>query len=145
MKLTLPQQDIYFEQLLYPNEPIYNIGANIRIEGHINYDVLNKAYIALINQHDAYRSILKGDLLSTTVETLPSYNTDLEFVDFSSDSNATQCAVDFMQANFKEAFDLTSEEVLFKFILIKVSEAHYHLYSKYHHVIVDGWGTSVMF
>ena len=25
--LTLPQQDIYYEQLLYPNEPIYNIGS----------------------------------------------------------------------------------------------------------------------
>jgi amino acid adenylation domain-containing protein len=145
MKLTLPQQDIYFEQLLYPNEPIYNIGANIRIEGHINYDVLNKAYIVLINQHDAYRSILKGDLLSTTIETLPSYNTDLEFVDFSSDSNAAQRAVDFMQTDFKETFDLTGEEVFFKFVLIKVNKVHYHLYSKYHHIIVDGWGTSVMF
>ncbi|WP_046744460.1 non-ribosomal peptide synthetase [Kordia zhangzhouensis] len=145
MKLTLPQQDIYFEQLVYPNEPIYNIGADIRIDGQVNYDILNQAYIALINQHDAYRSILKGDLLSTAIEILPSYNTALEYVDFSSDPQPEKAAANFMQADFKEAFDITSEKVLFKFVLIKVTETSYHLYSKYHHIITDGWGTSVMF
>ncbi|MGH1386750.1 amino acid adenylation domain-containing protein [Kordia sp.] len=145
MKLTLPQQDIYFEQLLYPNEPIYNIGANIRIEGNINYDILNQAYIALINQNDAYRSILKGDLLSTEIEILPSYNTPLECIDFSAEAHATKRAKEYMQNDFKVAFDITAKSVLFKFVLIKVAETTYHLYSKYHHIIVDGWGTSVMF
>jgi hypothetical protein len=36
--LTLPQQDIYFEQILYPNDAIYNIGAKIEIRGNINVD-----------------------------------------------------------------------------------------------------------
>lgn len=145
MKLTLPQQDIYFEQLLYPNEPIYNIGANVYIKGNINYDTLNKAYLALINQHDAYRSILKGDLLTTEIEILPAYETALGYVDFSSDPQPEKSATDYMQKDFKIAFDITSEEVLFKFELIKVDAETYHLYSKYHHIIVDGWGTSVMF
>ena len=55
MNLTLPQQDIYFEQLLYPNDPIYNIGAKIEIIGELDIEKLKQAYIELINQHDAYR------------------------------------------------------------------------------------------
>jgi len=145
MKLTLPQQDIYFEQLLYPNEPIYNIGANIRIEGSINYEILNQAYIALINQHDAYRSILKGNLLSTEIEMFPNYDTALEFIDFSAEAQPKARTAAYMENDFKVAFDITAEDVLFKFVLIKVAETSYHLYSKYHHIIVDGWGTSVMF
>ena len=145
MKLTLPQQDIYFEQLIYPNEPIYNIGANIRIEGNIDHDIMSQAYIALINQHDAYRSILKGNLLATEITMMPSCNKPLEFIDFSQEANAATLAHEYMHSDFKIAFDITAEEVLFKFVLIKVAENAYHLYSKYHHIIVDGWGTSVMF
>ena len=58
MKLTLPQQDIYFEQLLFPNEPVYNIGAKIEIKGQVNIEIFKRAYVALIDQHDAYRSII---------------------------------------------------------------------------------------
>ena len=57
MQLTLPQQDVYFEQLLYADEPIYNIGAKAKIEGEINIDLFNKAYTLLIEQHDSYRTI----------------------------------------------------------------------------------------
>ena len=48
MKLTLPQQDIYFEQLVFPNDPIYNIGAKIEIKGIINVEIFKKAHKELI-------------------------------------------------------------------------------------------------
>ena len=44
MKLTLPQQDIYFEQLLFPNDPIYNIGAKIEIKGVVNIEIFKKGH-----------------------------------------------------------------------------------------------------
>ena len=44
MKLTLPQQDIYFEQLLFPNDPIYNIGAKIEIKGVIDREIFKKSH-----------------------------------------------------------------------------------------------------
>ena len=40
--LTLPQQDIYFEQILYPNDTIYNIGAKIEIRGSISKKIVLK-------------------------------------------------------------------------------------------------------
>nr|WP_255416710.1 condensation domain-containing protein [Flavobacterium sp. 81] len=145
MKLTLPQQDVYFEQLMYPEDPIYNIGAKIIIEGSIVYEVLNKAYIALINQHDSYRSILNQLDQEVRIETIEEHITALEFVDFSSEKNADEEANKFMQSTFEIPFQLNEKKILHKFILVKVNEQLHYLFSVYHHIITDGWGTSLMF
>ncbi len=145
MKLTLPQYDVYYEQLLYPTEPIYNIGAKIKIEGTIDVETFQKAYHALIHQHDAYRTLFtekNGEVVANVVER-ESYN--LECLDFSNHENADEKANIFMMDEFVKPFQLKSESFLHKFILIKVSSKLHYLFSVYHHIITDGWGTSLMF
>lgn len=144
MKLTLPQQDIYFEQLLFADEPIYNIGAKISIEGSLNKDIFEQAYIALIQQHDAYRCFLKGDFdhaeMLLTKEVRP-----LEYIDFSNKESKEVLVLEFMQKEFKKPFDIEKDKFLYRFVLIKVDEKFHYLFSVYHHIITDGWGTSLMF
>ncbi len=145
MKLTLPQQDIYFEQLLYPDEPVYNIGAKISIRGSISYEWLNQAYITLINQHDAYRSIISRRGNEVEIDFIENHGSVLEYVDFSGNTNADEAANEFMQNRFRVAFDLHSGKLLHQFILVKIGEGFHYLFSVYHHIITDGWGTSLMF
>ena len=145
MKLTLPQQDVYFEQLMYPEDPIYNIGAKISIDGDISYEILNKAYICLIDQHDSYRSIIAQSDEETTIHLLDKHDSFLEYMDFSSEQNPDFEANKFMQQRFEVAMKLDTKELLHKFILIKVNERFHYLFSVYHHIITDGWGTSLMF
>lgn len=145
MKLTLPQQDVYFEQLLYANDPIYNIGAKIRIEGNVVYEILNEAYIVLINQHDAYRSIVHQKEAIAEIELLSTHDSTLGFADFSAEKQAEEKAEIFMQETFQQAFDFSKKELLHKFILVKVQDKLFYLFSMYHHIITDGWGTSLMF
>lgn len=145
MRLTLPQQDVYFEQLLYPNEPIYNIGAKIAIKGSINYEVLNNAYVALIDQHDAYRTVIVSDMENTRLKVLTDHASQLEFIDFSKEEEAEPRANQYMENTFVRPFNLGSEKLLHQFTLIKVNDHFYYLFSVYHHIITDGWGTSLMF
>lgn len=145
MKLTLPQQDVYFEQLMYTDDPIYNIGAKISINGDISYEVLNQAYIALINQHDSYRSIINQAGEQVTIHTIEKHDSVLEYMDFSFGENADIEANEFMQQKFQISIKLNTKELLHKFILIKISETQHYLFSVYHHIITDGWGTSLMF
>lgn len=145
MQLTLPQQDIYLEQLLYPNEPIYNIGAKIEILGPLDRKVFGKAYVELINQHDAYRMILIKESAGVQVKILETHDSELGFVDFSHLDEAEERANAYMQKQFMRPFDLTSGALLHQFTLVKVREEFHYLYSCYHHIITDGWGTSLMF
>jgi len=145
MKLTLPQQDIYFEQLLYPGEPIYNIGAKIEVIGTLNIDVLKKAYDELINQHDAYRIALKKNGNEIILDIPETHNSTLGIIDFMDHNNPEAIAHTYMQKEFTTAFDIVTDNQLHKFTLIKVKENKYYLFSVYHHIITDGWGTSLMF
>jgi surfactin family lipopeptide synthetase A len=145
IQLTLPQQDVYFEQQLFPNNPIYNIGAKIKIEGTINVKIMQDAYRVLLKQHDTYRSCIVSTNNTISFEELETYDDVLELKDFSNETNADSVAKVFMQECFIQPFDLTGNGVLHKFILIRVAEETHYLFSVYHHIITDGWGTSLMF
>ena len=145
MRLTLPQQDVYFEQLMYPDDPIYNIGAKIAIKGNISYKLLNEAYVALINQHDAYRSVIDQSGEEALININEGHDSLLGFADFSAFENADEAANKFMQDEFRIPFKLDKDGLLHKFILLKISETDHYLFSVYHHIITDGWGTSLMF
>jgi len=145
MKLTLPQQDVYFEQLLYPDEPIYNIGAKISIKGPLSYEWMNRAYIALIDQHDTYRSTIVRKDDEVHMEVHAGHDTTLAYLDLSGECNAEEQAEELMQRQFREVFSFDNGALLHKFMLIKVAEASHYFFSMYHHIITDGWGTSLMF
>lgn len=145
MKMTLPQQDIYFEQLLFPNDPIYNIGAKIEIRGEVNIEIFKKAYVELINQHDAYRSVIIKNDENIEIQILEEHQSELGFVDFSDYTNPIEEATHCIQKEFTKAFDILNGNLLHIFTLLKVKNNFYYLFSVYHHIITDGWGTSLMF
>ncbi|MGH2665957.1 amino acid adenylation domain-containing protein [Flavobacterium sp.] len=145
MKLTLPQQDIYFEQLLHPDEPIYNIGAKIEIKGKIDVELFKKAHKALIDQHDTYRSSLVKDQEEIRIKTIENHNAELGFIDFSQSINSEEQANSYMQKEFLIPFDILGGTLLHTFTLVKVEDDFHYLFSVYHHIITDGWGTSLMF
>jgi surfactin family lipopeptide synthetase A len=140
-QFTLPQQDIYYEQLLYPGKAIYNIGASISIAGDLSFAMMEEAYQQLVAQHDAFRTVIHED----GFEVLATYNVKLGFVDFSSTENGETAAINYMQADFIQPFDLFCGKPLHRFCLVKVRDGFHYLYSVYHHIITDGWGTSLLF
>lgn len=145
MRLTLPQQDIYFEQLLFSNEPIYNIGAKIEIKGVVNLEIFKRAYVALINQHDAYRIVFVKNEENIGTQILDDHESELGFIDFSESENPIEEANLYMQKEFMKPFNLLEGSLLHIFTLVKVQDDFYYLFSVYHHIITDGWGTSLMF
>jgi len=64
--LSSPQRDIWFDQILHPNVPLYNIGGYARIDGPIDQARFEKALNQVIQENDALRIILhEGESLPT--------------------------------------------------------------------------------
>lgn len=143
--LSLPQQDIYYEQLLYPDAPIYNIGAKVEIQGALDISLLQDAYRHLIDQHDAYRIIIGRNSEKPFFYVLPHHNSTFTYVDVSLEIDPLQAATELMETDFRVPFDLEAGQLLHRFIVIKVRPDLHYLFSVYHHIITDGWGTSLMF
>lgn len=145
MRLTLPQQDVYFEQLLHPGEPIYNIGAQIAIRGAISAGAMQLACRTLVNQHDALRSVVVQQEGEARVEFLPESDYRLDHADFSKSENPLEEAAVFLRSLFSKTFDLHSGDPLFRFVLVKVEEDFHYLLVVYHHLVGDGWSSSLVF
>lgn len=143
--LTLPQEDIYYEQMLYPNTPIYNIGAKVEIHGSLDIEIFKRACQALIYQHDACRiQIVKNEGLPA-LYIINSNSLDyFEFQDYSKKN--IKDIESIVQSLFVKKFDFhDTGKLLFRFYLIKVEEKLHYFVACYHHIIIDGWGTSLLY
>ncbi|QIH33424.1 non-ribosomal peptide synthetase [Sphingobacterium sp. DR205] len=141
--LTLPQRDVLKEQIIYLGSSIYNIGALIEIQGLLDYNSLNIAYQHLIRSTDAFQAVLDEDFKSMRFQL--GENVNLEYLDFSSFEDSLQKATDYSRSDFLKPFNLGDGTPLYRFCLIKICDEKWFLFSVYHHIIVDGWGTSLMF
>jgi len=141
--LSSPQLDIWFDQLLHPDVPLYNTGGYVRIHGEINPSLFEQALNHVIATNDALRTRLHpSDPLPT--QTFAAKDTlKLNCHDFSNHPQPEAAAIEWMQQTFVQPFSLY-ECPLFEFALCKTSPTSYCWLKKYHHIIVDGWATSLI-
>jgi amino acid adenylation domain-containing protein len=141
--LSSPQRDIWFDQILHPDVPLYNIGGYVRIDGSINPTLFEKALNQVIQENDALRIILhEGESLPTQTFA-ENVHIKLDFHDFSEQENAHESALKWMSEEFVKPFQLY-DELLFQFALCKATVNCYYWFGKYHHLIIDGWGISLI-
>jgi hypothetical protein len=138
-----PQLDLWFNQILHPDVPLYNIGGYVRIEGAISPARFEKALTQVIEENDALRLILhEGESLPTQTFA-ENVGIQLDFQDFSETENAHNSALKWIEQAFVKPFQLY-DGLLFQFALCKASEQCYYWLKKYHHLIADGWAMSLI-
>ncbi|RKZ84634.1 MAG: hypothetical protein DRR19_17435 [Candidatus Parabeggiatoa sp. nov. 1] len=141
--LSSPQRDIWFDQILHPDVPLYNIGGYLRIEGPIDTARFEQALNQVIAENDALRIILhEGESLPTQTFA-ENVHLKLDFHDFSEQENAHESALEWMQREFVKPFKLY-DGLLFQFALCKISANCYYWFGKQHHLTIDGWAASLI-
>ncbi len=143
--LSLPQRDIYFEQLIYQGSSIYNIGAKVSIRGAVDPEVMYQTVKAWTRLHQALRSIVVVVDGEPHVEIVDQYAIDYSYQDLSAYGSAEDLVEAYMQREFVKPIAIYGPELLWKFYLVKVNDGFYYILAKFHHLIVDGWATSLLF
>jgi amino acid adenylation domain-containing protein/non-ribosomal peptide synthase protein (TIGR01720 family) len=140
--LSSTQREVWFDQLLHPDVPLYNIGGYLRIDGPVEPTIFEKALNQMIQDNDALRLVLhKGETLPTQTFA-ENVCLNLDYYDFSTQKNAPQSALEWMKQEFAKPFQLY-DRLLFQFALLKISAECYYWLGKYHHLIMDGWSISL--
>lgn len=144
--LTSAQREIWFDQMLHPDIPLYNVGGYVQIPGKLNPTLFEQAVNLLVQQHEALRTVL----LEATDEEgvplqafLPALVVDVTLRDFTTVSNPASEAVAWMQARLEEPFALT-QQAMFRCDLLKLADDDYYCLLQYHHLITDGWGLALL-
>jgi len=141
--LSSSQREIWFDQILHPDVPLYNIGGYMRIDGPIEPEVFEKALNQVIEENDALRILLIKEKTLPTQVFAENVHIKLDFHDFSNQEHAERQALEWMQCEFVKPFSLY-KSLLYQFALCKVSANCYYWFKKYHHLIVDGWAVSLI-
>lgn len=142
-KLTQPQMRIYYEEKIYQNSSMHNIGGLVHFYSKINIEALSKAINIFIKNNDSLRIriIEHNDVPLQYFEEYVDYKIDM--IDFSGYEDNTIELMKWMQYQASKPFKLI-ENKLYKFAIYKLSENEYGFLIKLHHIISDGWSVSIL-
>ena len=146
--LTSPQRDIWFDQLLHGDTPLYNIGGYMRLAGHLDVALFMQSAKLLVQKFDVLRTVLR-ERCSDDEDALPmqGYADTLPvivpFLDVSTEADPHEAAMAWMRQRFSEPFSLQGEP-LFRYALLKLADDAFFYFACYHHLIADGWTIALL-
>lgn len=141
--LTKSQTLLWIGQELNPESPMYNMGMRYEIQGSISVDAFKKAFSLLVAQSDSLRSVFIKYNGIAMQHYLSQIDYEVEFIDFSKTNTPLEYYKRWESERITRLFDL--EKCLFDCALIKLDNEKYVWYINQHHLITDGWSTSIVF
>ena len=148
--LTSSQREIWFDQMLHPDIPHYNIGIYVKIPSVVEPKLFERAVNLLVQQHDSLRTVLQKTLdedgipLQRFAEQL---HVTVPVTDFSSHSEPHETAVAWINTRFQTPFTGViglDGQALFRYDLLKLAPDCFYYMVTYHHLISDGWDIALL-
>ncbi len=142
--ITGPQYNFWVDQMINPDSPIYNIGGYVDIKGPIDHTDLRKVVNSFLKKNDAVRLQFSIDEEGKPYQYFVPYSEmDLPLIDYSDREFPLESAQHWIKEQYKIPYNM-NDTSLYTIKLLKLSDSHYIYYLKFHHIIVDGWGTLTM-
>ena len=141
--LTHPQRRIWFNEKISPGTSVHNIGGLMKIYGTINVDNLKKAINKLIELNDGLRlSFLEqGDEVLQYIDEFK-YE-EIECMDFSLSTEKSKEFEVWKKKSSNTKFNVVNSK-LYNFSIYKLDKDEFGILLVMHHLISDGWSTSVI-
>ena len=158
LPLSFAQEALWFVDKINPEQAGYNTMLPLQLLGSLDKSVLYRVLEFLQQRHE----VLRSSFVETdeNVEGYDTNNTDksaqvtvhihdelqlpiTEF-NFTDDEDSLSKLGNLIQQEMRVTFDL-SQAPLYRILLIKMSDTDHRLVLTIHHVISDGWSTSVLY
>ena len=132
--LTHPQQRIYYTERLHPGTSMWNNAGTIKIRGHLDFELLEKAVLSFLRDNPSLRLRITerdGIPMQYISEEIPS---KLDILDFSARGAAWLYEWDTMMSQSPTPM---MDSKLYYFALIRLSDTEGGIYVRVHHLISD--------
>ena len=143
LPLSSAQLGIWFAQQIDPSNPIYNIGEYVEIDGFIEPSIFERALRQVVVETEALRVrfVEPAEGPRQIIGDAPAWSMPL--VDVSAETDARAAAESWMQADLARPIDPTRGP-LFGYALFKASADRFFWYARYHHIVMDCFGMSLV-
>ncbi|WP_280721380.1 non-ribosomal peptide synthetase [Kitasatospora sp. MAA4] len=142
LSLTGAQRGVWYGQQLDPASPAYNTAEFVEIQGPVDRVRFEEALRTAVTQAEALHARF-GDDSGEPRQTLGETAWQLRTVDVSGESDPWSAADRWMREDLRQPFDLTCSP-LFGHALITLSAERVLWYQRAHHIVLDGYGFSLL-
>ncbi|CAM5350242.1 hypothetical protein GCM10010329_40960 [Streptomyces spiroverticillatus] len=143
LKLTAAQSGMWFAQALDPESPAQNTAECLEIHGPIDPDVFARTLRQVVSEADALRvRIVEGTDGPEQLE-ISGLELPLHVADLRTSANPFSEAYAWMHADLAVPFGL-AEGPLFAHALFRVGDDRWLWYQRVHHIVMDGFGYSLL-
>ena len=144
LPLTGMQSGMLFHKLLNPDASEYVIQTTFSIRGaSVSEELLQQSFELLMKKHQVLRSnIVHKGISEPRLVVLKEKLMEFTVIDLSTDTTEKTWQ-EVYQQDVLRGFDL-EEDSLMRFTLIKLSGEQYKLALSYHHIIMDGWCSTIV-
>jgi amino acid adenylation domain-containing protein len=144
--LSFAQQRLWFLDQLTPGLPLYNQHIALRLEFPLDVDAFERSLREIVRRHEILRTTfetVRGDPVPLIAE---SPRTTLDVVDLShlSDSATESEVLRLASEDARRPFDLRTGPLIRTTLLRLRPDCHVFLLTM-HHILCDGWSTTVFF
>ncbi|MER2539878.1 MAG: condensation domain-containing protein, partial [Azonexus sp.] len=138
LPLSLSQREVWLDQCAWPDSTHLNIGGGGYIKGPFDRPAFIDALNTLVEENEALRLVPD---LDGRQHLLPSYQPLLELIDFSSKVQPQEALHDWVKESIAQPFILGNAPP-WRFALLHFNKELNWLSIQFHHLVMDGWGTS---
>ncbi|HEX2568813.1 MAG TPA: non-ribosomal peptide synthase/polyketide synthase, partial [Polyangia bacterium] len=145
LPLSFAQQRLWFLDQLEPGNPFYNIPAAVRLTGRLDVTALGRCLTELVRRHEALRTrfiSLDGEPVQLVG---PGFDLALAPVDLTTLPGEVReaRARELVREEALRPFDL-SRGPLLRAALLRLGAEEHVLLVTLHHIVSDGWSTTVL-
>jgi amino acid adenylation domain-containing protein len=145
LPLSFSQQRLWFLDQFEPGSAVYNIAAAISLKGWLDVEALEKSINEVIDRHESLRTTFDAIDGEPVQIIAPEMAIGLQVTDLQRfplqerEGRARQAVI----AEASHTFDL-KRGPLFRASLLKLAEEEHVVLLVMHHIISDGWSTSIL-
>ncbi|MCI0660912.1 MAG: amino acid adenylation domain-containing protein, partial [Acidobacteria bacterium] len=143
--LSFAQRRLWFLDQLYPESPVYNISAAIRITGLLDTTALERSLDEVVRRHEILRTSftsVDGEPMQVVAEKRSASLKIIDLIDLPEKEREAK-AVQSVASESQKPFDLARDHLL-KLILYRISRREHILSVVMSHIISDGWSMGVL-
>lgn len=140
LRLSLSQREVWLDQRAWPDSPHLNIGGAAYLEGPMDLDLLRRALVGMVAENEALRL---APMSTGRQVLLPTFDREMEVVDLSASPDPRKAMRLWWETRIRDPFVLDGTPP-WRFTLLRGSDELYGLSIQFHHLIMDGWGTTLV-
>jgi amino acid adenylation domain-containing protein len=146
LPLSPLQEGLLFHCLRRPDLPIYVQNFQLRIEGALDVDALERAWNGVLGRHEAMRTAFRWKGREVPVQRAePDVELRVRRQDLRGSSDAEKAAVleRLHRAERETGFDL-EQAPLIRCTIVRLEDTRWEVLWACHHLLVDGWSFAVI-